>query len=134
MKIAAVVAVVLVTCGVAGADVTDAQPGDLMGFEIGLIDPFAEGAPSYGALMLPIKALPIDPPASITSENWYRTIPQHILANTAVEIIAPFTFDDIDLGVSAQVVSIRGNLPIRIGMNHTDAGWGWHVTGAVWTF
>jgi hypothetical protein len=105
-----------------------------MGFEVGVVDPFDAEAASYGALLLPIKILPVSSPERITSENWYRSIPQYLLAHSALEVIAPFTLDDIDLGVSIHGLTIGGEIPLRIGVNHTDAGWGWHVSGGIWSF
>jgi hypothetical protein len=135
-----VVAVLLAAASAAcaGLDVStdppEAKPGEVLGFEVGVVDPFDSQVASYGAMLLPIKVLPIDPPERITHENWYRTIPQYLLAHATLEVIAPFTMDDIDLGVSIHALTIRGDIPLRVGLNHTDAGWGWHVSGGIWSF
>jgi len=53
-----------------------------------------------------------------------------VLEETSLDVLVPSGTDgmgDVDLGVSLRVVEAAGNLPGSLGINHTDAGWGWYV-------
>ena len=138
LLIAVIAAALALTCAAPAALADDPSPPSfdpkILGFDVGLVDPFADGYPSYGALMLPVQVVSIPEPDSITSENFWRTVPQYMLARSTLEIVAPFDLDDIDLGVSVRAFTVSSEIPIRLGLNHTEAGWGWHFSSPIWRF
>jgi hypothetical protein len=138
------VALVASMTSAAAADITtgraDVDLWQIRDFSIGVVSPWAKDASGFGVASVGIKVLPVDQPEVINIQNCWYTVPQYFLATSALEVMAPlnelesFSLDDLFLGASIHGVTIEAGIPVRLGANYTEYGWGWHVVGELWEF
>ncbi len=84
---------------------------EILGVGFTYIMPFPSDSENKAAIDVPIRV-------------WPGVVPDGIVFNLLMPIS---NLDGLDVGISAAATTVKGNLPVRLGLNHTSDGYGWHV-------
>jgi hypothetical protein len=97
-----------------------------LGAGLAYVDPFPKEAESSGKVVLGVKALPMEEkPRPTTIEEVLYNIP----ASLRLDFLFGLDGEELDLGGSVRLYQGKALIPLNLGLNHTDPGWGWHVYG-----